>query len=252
MTTQTQLRQTFIHDLSYLVDPAQNAWLIKGDFDRFKRINDLYGCLLTDYILDWSIEAIAAALEDYQKCLKIGPVLWNVIGDDVTIYIPPSKLSEVDVTNLLHGLRRALWESFYQRYAVCDLSFPADFFADVPPPLLEALKCDLEKKDIVIDFAPRRQGFLVLFPVTPTENRERFAGEIIAMIQHHIGKCSPTAGVEWAWLYNPVERTCHTFNAGFIRPPTISFAGWSAQRSMVGQTQEEALACFERLACACQ
>jgi GGDEF domain-containing protein len=66
MTTQTQLRQAFIRDLPCLADPAQTAWLIQGDFDRFKRINDLYGCLLTDYILDWSFEVIATALEDYQ------------------------------------------------------------------------------------------------------------------------------------------------------------------------------------------
>lgn len=254
MTTQTQLRQAFIRDLPCLADPAQTAWLIQGDFDRFKRINDLYGCLLTDYILDWSIEAIAAALENYQKRLKIGPVLWNVIGDDVMIYIPPSNLSEADVADLLHGLRRAVWESFYQRYAVCTLSFPADFFAGTPPLLLEALRCELERNDIVIDFAPRRRGFLVLFPVTLTGRREQFVSEVIAMIQRHIGKYSPAAAVEWAWLYNHAEHTCHTFNDGFIHPPSISFAGWSAPWSIVEQmgNVEEALACFERLACACQ
>ncbi|HSB00165.1 MAG TPA: hypothetical protein VLE49_05910 [Anaerolineales bacterium] len=254
MTTQTQLRQAFIRDLSCLVDPTQNAWLIKGDFDRFKRINDLYGCLLTDYILDWSIEAIATALEDYQKRLKVGPILWNVIGDDVTIYIPPSNLSEAGMAGLLHDLRRVVRESFYQRYAVCALSFPADFFADTPPLLLEALRHDLERNDIVIDFAPRCQGFLLLFPVASTRHRERLVGEVIDRIQRHIGKCYPAAAAEWAWLYNQAEHTCHTFNAGFISPPSISFAGWSAHRLMVEQTKshEEALVCFERLACACQ
>src|SRR5512143_704606 len=140
MTTQTQLRQVLLRDLSGSVDPTQTAWLIKGDFDRFKRTNDLYGCLLTDYILDWSIEAMAVALEDYRQRLKIGPILWNVIGDDVTIYIPPSNLSEVDVAGLLHGLRRAVWKRFYRRYAVCTLSFPPDFFTDTSPLLLEALR----------------------------------------------------------------------------------------------------------------
>lgn len=255
MTTQAQLRQAFIRDLPCLADPAQTAWLIQGDFDRFKRINDLYGCLLTDYILDWSIETIAATLEDYQKRLKIGPSLWNVIGDDVTIYIPPSNISEADVADLLHGLRRTVWESFYQRYAVCALSFPADFFADIPPLLLEALRYELERNDIVIDFAPRRQGFLVLFPVASlTGHREQFVSEIIATVQRHIGKYSSSAAVEWAWLYNQAEHTCHTFNDGFIQPPSISFAGWSVPRSMVEPmgSVEEALACFEHLVCACQ
>jgi hypothetical protein len=180
--------------------------------------------------------------------------LWNVIGDDVTIYIPPSRLSEADVAGLLHGVRRAVRESFYQRYAVCALSFPADFFADTPPLLLEALRCELERNDIVIDFAPRRQGFLVLFPVALTGHREQFVSEVIAMVQRHIGKYSPAAAVEWAWLYNHAEHACHTFNDGFIHPPSISFAGWSAPRSIVEQmgSVEEALACFERLACACQ
>jgi GGDEF domain-containing protein len=252
VTTQAQLRQAFIRDLPCLADPAQTAWLIHGDFDRFKRINDLYGCLLTDYILDWSIETIAATLEDYQKRLKIGPVLWNVIGDDMTIYIPPSNLSEADVVDLLHRLRRTVWKSFYQRYAVCTLSFPADFFADTPTLLLEALRCELERNDIVIDFVPRRQGFLVLFPVA--SHREQFVSQIIDTVQRHIGKYSPSAAVEWAWLYNQVEHTCHTFNDGFTHPPSISFAGWSAPRSMVEPlgSVEEALACFERLVCACQ
>ncbi|MGE5775812.1 MAG: hypothetical protein ACM33V_06305 [Chloroflexota bacterium] len=254
MTTQTQLRQAFIQSLSYPVDAAQNVWLIKGDFDRFKRINDLYGCLLTDYILDWSIEVIATTLEDYQKRLKIGPILWNVIGDDVTIYIPPSRLSEADVADLLHGLRRAIRESFYQRYAVCALSFPADFFTDTPPLLLEALRCELERHDIVIDFAPRRQGFLLLFPVALTRQREQLVREVIDIIQRRVGRRYLSASVEWAWLYNHDEQVCYAFNNGFICPPSISFAGWSAHRLMVEQTgsRDEALACFERLACACQ
>jgi GGDEF domain-containing protein len=254
VTTQAQLRQAFIRDLPCLAGPAQTVWLIQGDFDRFKQINDLYGCLLTDYILDWSIETIATTLEDYQKHLKIDPVLWNVIGDDVTIYIPPSNLSETDVAVLLHRLRRTVWNSFYQRYAVCALSFPADFFADTPPHLLEALRCELEKNDIVIDFAPRRQGFLVLFPVALTGHREQFVREVIATVQRHIGKYSPSASVEWAWLYNHAEHTCHTFNDGFIHPPSISFAGWSAPQSIVEPmgTMEEAPICFERLVCACQ
>ncbi|HEX2993558.1 MAG TPA: hypothetical protein VHP14_01970, partial [Anaerolineales bacterium] len=63
-----------------------------------------------------------------------------------------------------------------------------------------------------------------------------------------------SASVEWAWLYNHDEQTCYAFNNGFICPPSISFAGWSTHRLLVGQpgNREEALACFERLACACQ
>ena len=254
MTTQAQLRQAFICDLPCLADPTKNAWLIKGDFDGFKRINDLYGCLLADTILDWSIETIAASLEAAQKRWGIGPILWNVIGDDLTIYIPPSNLAEADVAGLLHGLRSTLRESFYQRYAVCTLSFPADFFADTSSLLLEALKCDLERHDTLIDFAPRCRGFLLLFPVTPTGSREQLAGEVIAMIQRHIGKRCPVAAAEWAWVYNPVEHTYYTFNDGFIYPPSISFAGWSASRLVVepAGNQTEALAGFERLASACQ
>jgi hypothetical protein len=158
------------------------------------------------------------------------------------------------VVDLLHRIRRTVWESFYQRYAVCALSFPADFFADTPPLLLEALRCELERNDIVIDFAPRRQGFLVLFPVASTGHHEQFVSEVIATVQRHIGKYSPSTAVEWAWLYNHAEHACHTFNDGFIHPPSISFAGWSAPRSIVepmGKV-EEALTCFEHLVCACQ
>jgi GGDEF domain-containing protein len=254
MTTQAQLRQALIRDLPGLADPTQNAWLIKGDFDGFKQINDLYGCLLADTILDWSIETMATTIENAQKCLGIGPILWNVIGDDLTIYIPPSNLSEADVAGLLHGLRSAVWESFHQRYAVCALPFPADFFADTPPSLLEALRSNLEKQDILMDFAPRRQGFLLLFPVALTGHREHLVGEIIALIQRQIGKRSPAAAAEWAWLYNPVEHTCHAFNDGFIDPPSISFAGWSTQCLMIEPTgsQAEASAGFERLTYACQ
>jgi hypothetical protein len=254
MTTQAQLRQAFIHDLPGLADPTQNAWLIKGDFDRFKQINDLYGCLLADTILDWSIETIVVTLEAAQKRLRTNPILWNVIGDDLTIYIPPSTLSEMDLAGLLHGLRSAVWESFHRRYAVCALPFPADFFADTSPLLLEALKCDLEKHDILIDFAPRRQGFLLLYPVALTGHREHLVGEVIALIQRQIGKRSPAATAEWAWLYNPVKHTCHAFNDGFIDPPSISFAGWSVHRLVGKQTgsQAEALACFERITWACQ
>lgn len=254
MTTQTQLRQAFARDLPRLADPAQNAWLIKGDFDRFKLINDLYGCLLTDYLLDWSIEALVTTLEAYQKRWGVGPFLWNVIGDDVTIYLPPSTLAAADVAQLLHGLRHAIRESFQQRYSVCALPFPADFFSQVPPARLEALKSDLEQDDRVLDFAPRHQGFLLLSPLAAAGHRQQVADEVRASIAHHTGRRVPAVPARPDWLYNPADFTCHTFNAGWVYPPSISFAACSARRGMAGETgsPQDSLAWFERLAGACQ
>jgi GGDEF domain-containing protein len=252
MSTQTQLRRAFLDDLPRLADPAKNAWLIKGDFDHFKLVNDLYGCLLADTILDWSIEVIASLLEDHQK--RLGPLLWNVVGDDLTIYIPPCTLSETEVAQLLNDLRNTVWRSFYRRYAVCALAFPADFFTGTPLPCLAALSAALERQDIVIDFAPRRQGFLVLFPVALSGPREQLPEEVIARIEQHTGKRGLSAAVEWDWLHDPAEHNNQSCNAGFIFPASISFAGWSTHCLRIEQReeQEEALTGFERLSRACQ
>jgi GGDEF domain-containing protein len=250
MTTQTQIRQTFASQLGQLTE-ATDAWLIKGDFDRFKLINDLYGCLLTDTILDWAIEAIEATLESAQKRLGSGSILWNVVGDDVTIYIPPSTLLEGDVMQLLQSLRSAVRESFRQRYAVCALPFPPHFFTDVPPALLEELKNDLEQHDIVIDFSPRQQGCLVLFPLLLGRKRDHIASDVSVLIQRCLGKRIPAIAAQWDWVRNPVEQAGYMFNDGLIYPPSISFAGCSARR-VVQEKAGDAYCCFERLSCACQ
>src|SRR5512145_3133938 len=109
-TTQTQIRRTFVRDHSLLANPEKDAWLIQGDFDRFKMTNDLYGYLITDYILDCSIRAIEAALSAFERRLGIGPILWSVTGDDVMIYIPPSTLPEIAVARLLLSLCTAARE----------------------------------------------------------------------------------------------------------------------------------------------
>jgi GGDEF domain-containing protein len=255
MNTQTQLYQAFARDFAPLTDlaSAKDAWLIKGDFDRFKMINNLYGCLITDCLLDGSVEVVAATLAAYELHRGVGPILWHMVGDDVTIYIPPSTLTADDVAHLLHDVRSAIQGHFRQRFAVSALPFPAGFFADVPPGQLEELKYDLARRQIAFDFAPRQQGCLTLFPLAWGGRHDRIAGEMNAAIQRCLGKRRRESAARWAWLFDPAENACQTFNDGFIYPPSLSLAGYSARRMLAESTREmKAAQSYERLSSVCQ
>ncbi len=278
MTSQKEIRQVLQNNLGQLVEPGQDLWLIQGDFDHFKMVNELYGCLITDYLLDWSIEVLAATLQSYESRLGIGQILWNVTGDDVTIYLPPGTLPKNIVAQLLHTLRSAIQESFYQRYAVCALQFDRDFFAGLPIGQVERLKIFLESRDIILDLAPRAAGRLALFPVScfpwDTFLEAVRAGEasascqaglrsLISLINSYFDR-EVVTGARWDWLSNPLNHQCYVFNHGYVYPPSISFAACSA-RSVLPEYQNRpwsfpfsplkhgaSMPGYERLSCACQ
>ena len=240
MSSQAEIRQAFAGDLARL-EPAgpdsgaaggQDAWLIKGDFDRFKLINDLYGCLLTDYLLDWSIEAIEHSLDAWGRRMGLEGILWNVMGDDLTIYLPPSLLGETQVLELLQALRAAVRDTFWRRYAVSMLPLRADTFSGLPPVALEDLKQFLESRDIVLDFVPRRQGYLVLFPTGPGCSLDDGASQAAALILQRLGRRTTVPRAHWNWLYDPQRQTSRSFNNGFIYPPSISFGGCRLRQAL--------------------
>ncbi|MFZ6031133.1 MAG: hypothetical protein ACOYYS_25780 [Chloroflexota bacterium] len=257
MTTQTQIRQAFVQDLPQLAESRLDAWLIKGDFDRFKMINDLYGSLITDYLLDWSIEAIEATLALYERHLGAGKILWNVLGDDVTIYIAPCALVEDDVLWLLHSIRYAVRQSFQRRYRVAALPLPPDFCTNVPPASLAALKRALERQDIVIDFSPRYKGCLILLPAGADA---ALPANVLASIQKYLGWLDGEAlSLQWDWLYHPEGAAQAVFNEGFVYPPSISFVACSARKGLGAALclrqnlrEQEAYRYFEKLSAVCQ
>lgn len=121
-------------------DRAGNAWLIKGGFDYFKLTNDLYGSLICDYLLDWTLEVIETELRSRQKHLGSSDLLWNFVGDDVTVHIPPSFLQEQEVEQLLWEVCQAIEKSSHRRYRVAALPLPAGFFDDIPRASLKAIR----------------------------------------------------------------------------------------------------------------
>ena len=108
MTSQTLIRQAFTRDWKTVSQGSCDCWLVKGDFDHFKRTNDLYGSLITDYVLDWTLEEIESQLQMYQNRWGCDPLLLNVFGDDLTIYIPPSALAAQEIEHMLHSIRGAV------------------------------------------------------------------------------------------------------------------------------------------------
>jgi GGDEF domain-containing protein len=244
MTTQNQIRQSFMRDLTL----REDAWLIQGDFDHFKWINDVYGALIADTLLDWTLEVIEAVLRSQQKRWGCDEFLCSVIGDDLTIYIPPSPLKEDDLTKLLWKIRNAIRASFWRRYRVGTLPIPADFFEDVAPDRLERMRNELEHMDVVLDFAMRQRGFLLLFPVGPDGQTRQVLDRVIGLIQRSSGKALPTSDLRLDWICNPEDRACCTFNDGFLDAPVVSFAACGSGR----HDGEDAIAVYERVSCACQ
>lgn len=253
MTTQNQIRQTFTHHWCHPGDQAGIAWLIKGDFDHFKLTNDLYGSLICDYLLDWTLEVIEAELRSRQKYLGSSDLLWDFVGDDVTVYIPPSSLQEQEVEQLLWEICQAIEKSFHRRYRVAALPLPAGFFDDIPTASLEAIRNELEGMDIVLDFARRQRGYLVLFPTGAERPDGRMPIGLLKVIQKRSGKSVPLVGLQPDWIYNPDDRTSRTFNEGFLQPPSISFAACSIR--MGGEEKPAAYdrrSMYERMSLACQ
>jgi len=249
MSSQSHIRETFTRHWNFPGESGTDAWLIKGDFDHFKLTNDLYGALIADYLLDWTLEVIEAVLRYQQKRRGCDELLCNLMGDDVTIYIPPSTLTADDVTQLLWKIREAIRQSFWRRYIVGTLPLPADFFEDIPADLLEMMKNELEKLDVVLDFAIRQRGFLLLFPIGADGKTREIPGKVIDIIQRRTGKPFPAVELQLDWVTNPDDQTCHIFNHGFIDPPQVSFAACPVRMGWAGNDKPPG---YEQISFACQ
>ena len=254
MTTKNHIRQTFTQDWCNQQNQIKdNAWLIKGDFDRFKLTNDLYGSLICDYLLDWTLEVVETKLRSYQKRWGREDLLWNFIGDDVTIYIPPSVLREADIAQLLWDIRDAIKKSFYRRYMVGVITLPPVFFDDLSSNVLEILRSEFESMDVVFDFARRQQGYLILFPIGADGVSSESIDAVLRVVQCRTGKPVPPVEMRLDWLCDPDDQTYHEFNEGFLEPPSISFAACSVEMGMDNKSiSYDRRSVYEQVSFACQ
>jgi len=247
MITRSEIHQSFVRSLVLLHQAEKDAWLIKGDFEHFKLTNELYSPLITDYLLDWAVEVIEGELLLAQRNWRCGELLCNVVGDDVTISIPPSSLSEKDVARLLWRMREALWESFWHRYVVGAVPLPEDYFDEINPDSLEMMRRELKAIRAVVDFARRQRGYLLLLPVEQDGAVDKSFARVIDVIQHWTGKRTPPMTLLVDRIFNPVDAAWHTFNDGFVHPPQVSFAACPARMSISGGMPD-----YERVSLACQ
>lgn len=251
MTTQNKIRHVFTnHWCQHENHAGKKAWLIKGDFDRFKLTNELYGSLICDYLLDWTLEMIESELESRQSRWGNVELLWNFVGDDVTIYVPPSTLQEDEIGQFLWELCAAIEKSFLRRYMVAALSLPPGFFDDISTDRLERMRIKLEGMDIVLDFSRRQRGYLMLLPTGPYAY---LLARVWRVIQDESGKPVPPVELHLDWIYDPETCTTHIFNDGFLRPPSISFAASSI--SMGGEdvsNPPDRRSIYERVSLSCQ
>jgi hypothetical protein len=254
MTTQNQIRQIFTsHWCRSGSQAGKLAWLIKGDFDRFKLMNELYGSLLSDYLLDWTLDVIEAELTSYQKQVGGTELFWNFVGDDVTIYIPPSSLQKADVDDLLWRICDAIEKSFFRHYRVGAIPLPSDIFDDIPADHLEALRNQLERMDVVLDFVRRRQGYLVLFPVGEDGRYGPSLDGICQVLQKRSGRRLSPLKLQLDWIWDPDIQACHGFNQGFLLPPSVSFAACSiTMGGEAGSISHDRRSIYERVSLACQ
>jgi GGDEF domain-containing protein len=247
VTTQEQICRTFTQQRPRCQE-GKPAWLIKGDFDHFKLTNDLYGPLITDYLLDWSLEVIETQLREQQKRWGCADLLCSVMGDDLTIYIPPASLAEEDIQQLLWKIREAVWASFWQRYFVGTLPLPPGFFASARAGALARLRAELEKMDVVLDFAARRQGFLLLLPVDADGGYRQALERVLSLIQRASGKALPALDLRLDWICGPQESGGCIFNQGYLDPPVVSFAACPAWVEVARSAAQE----YEQVSSACQ
>lgn len=251
MTTQNKIRQVLTHDWCDQKHPnGQKAWLIKGDFDHFKLMNELYGSLICDYLLDWTLDVIEGELKSCQKRWGDVNLLWNFVGDDVTIYVPPSTLRENEIEQFLWELCDAIEKSFLRRYQVAALSLPPGFFDDISTSHLERLRDRLERMDTVLDFSRRQRGYLTLFPMGP---RDLILAQVLQVIQDGSGKPVPTVELHLDWICDPEDRATRIFNDGFLHPPSISFAACSISMGMEDDSiSSDRRSVYERISLSCQ
>jgi GGDEF domain-containing protein len=251
MTTQNRIRHVLTRDwCDQQHREGKKAWLIKGDFDHFKLMNELYGSLICDYLLDWTLDVIEAELKSRQMPWGNVDLLWNFVGDDVTIYVPPSTLRGDEIAQFLWDVRDAIEESFFRGYRVAALSLPPRFFDDFSPDRLERMREKLERMDIVLDFSRRQRGYLTLFPVGP---HDVILARVLRVIRSEAGKAPPPADLYLDWIYDPQDGTTRIFNDGFLRPPSISFAACSIRMGGNNETAQcDRRSVYERISLYCQ
>ncbi len=253
MVSLDEIRKTFASDVEQGRLAGAGAWLIKGDFDHFKATNDLYGALIADYILDWTVEVIAEELKKAQSWWGSGEILCSVTGDDVTIYTPPGALGGGDIQRMLWRIREVIEESFYQHYLVGILPIPTDFFDDVPAQTLETIRKDLEQREVVLDFAARRRGFLILFPAQRDGKNEQALEPVIQTIQRRTGRTVPCVEALFDWTGESDAPAGDPFNDGYLVPPSVSFAACPARAANHAKTvRDGGIPAYERASLACQ
>jgi GGDEF domain-containing protein len=250
MTTQNKIRKVLTYDwCDKKHQDGKKAWLIKGDFDHFKLTNELYGFLICDYLLDWTLDVIEGELKSRQKRWGDVNLLWNFVGDDVTIYVPPSALQEDEIEQFLWEMCEAIEESFLRRYRVAALSLSPGFFDDISTDHLERMRDRLERMDIVLDFSRRQRGYLTLLPIGPHDS---LLALVLQVIQEESGKPVPPVELHLDWIYDPEDDTTHIFNEGFLRPPSISFAACSISMGVDDSNQFDRRSVYERVSLSCQ
>lgn len=250
MIGQNPILQAFTRDLGAAHFDGEGAWLIKGDFDHFRATNDLYGSLFADYLLDWTLEVIQESLKSFQSLWNCGEILYSIQGDDMTIYIPPSARTAADVTHLLTEIREQIYASFWRRYRLAAVPLPATFFDDIPADRLEALRADLERLDIILDLAPRRRGFLFLYPVEPGDPSRQMHHQVFQLLRRWSGKWIPPVEPDLDWICDPGDPAGRALNPGYIDPPSVSFAACPTR--LVSGLPADGCVQYERLCAACQ
>jgi GGDEF domain-containing protein len=249
MTTQNKIRRVLTnHWCQQNNREGKRAWLIKGDFDHFKLMNELYGSLICDYLLDWTLDVIEAELKSHQKRWGDSELLWNFVGDDVTLYIPPSALQEEEIDLFLREICDSIAQSFFHRYQVAAISLSPGFFDDIPMDRLEQLRGKLERMDVVLDFARRQRGYLTLFPMGP---HDLVLSHLLQVLWSESGKPIPPVGLHPDWIFDPDDQAAHVFNEGFLWVPSISFAACPIRMRANGDSMDRR-SVYERVSLSCQ
>lgn len=251
MTTHNQIRQTLLRHRCLQFARGAKAWLIKGDFDHFKLTNDIYGSLVSDYLLDWTLEVIEAEIRQHQKNWGCGEALCNFTGDDVTIYIPPSQLTEGDIARMLWRVRAAITQSFARRYVIGVVALPEHFFDDAAEDSLQKLRETLDGMDVVFDFARRARGYLALLPVGG-RGAEKVYQDVLRVIERGCGKAIPGAAFRPDWIYNPDDPAARAFLGDYLAPPSVSFAACAVDLKAGWDRLENSSAFYELASHACQ
>ncbi len=88
--------ETFLNDLQHRKDRPNTMWLCHIDIDHFKNINDTYGHLAGDAVLQHIAKALKRAAPPNSTAARIG-------GDEFTLILP-GNIQDIDVRNICASL----------------------------------------------------------------------------------------------------------------------------------------------------